>query len=269
MNKFAAVVLAGQRAGPHPVALAAGVAAAVLAPIGGKPMLGRVLEALAAAQCVTGGLIAGDEVLLDSCSDLGRIAQASGFRVVPAQAGPSASAGATVMSLGRFPCLVTTADHPLLTAAIVDEFCAQAIDSGADLAVGIVKHSDVMARLPNTRRTSIKFADGAICGCNLFAVCTPAGLGAIALWQTVEADRKKPWRVMRLLGVNALLAYVFGRLTSTAALARLSTLAKCEISFVALSKPEMAVDVDTVADWHLVERIFSERGPTAASAAGS
>ena len=265
---FAAVVLAGQRPGTHPVAQAAGVAAAVLAPVGGQPMLGRVLGALVAARCVDGGLIAGDEVLLEGCAELARNAQAGGFRVVPARAGPSASAAAAIAGLGRFPCLITTGDHPLLTAAIVDEFCANALRTGADLAVAVVRHRDVMARLPHTRRTSIRFADGAICGCNLFAVCTPAGLSAIALWQRVEADRKRPWRVIGLLGVRALAAYWLGRLTAAAALARLSQLAGCSIAFVSLSVPEMAVDVDTVADWHLVERIFSERRPDAASATG-
>ena len=263
---FAAVVLAGQRAGPHPVAEAAGVATAVLAPVGGRAMLGRVLDALESAQSVDGGVIVGDEILLESCADLARIAQAGGFRVVPARAGPSASAGASIDGLGRFPCLITTGDHPLLTGAIVDEFCAAAIRGGADLAVAIVRHSDVMARVPDTARTSIRFADGAICGCNLFAVCTPAGLGAIRLWQRVEADRKRPWRVIRLLGVRALATYLLGRLTATAALARLSRLAQCRIAFVPLSAPEMAVDVDTVADWRLVEQIFSERLRGAASA---
>ena len=264
-QKFAAIVLAGQRAGPHPVAIAAGVAAAVLAPIGGKPMLGRVLEALASADRVVGGLIVGNGLLLDSSVELARVAQSGGFRVVPAQAGPSASATAAVEAVGRFPCLITTGDHPLLTAAIVDEFCVAALQTGADFAVAVVQHSDVMARLPSTRRTSIRFADGAICGCNLFATCTPAGVQVLRLWQRIEADRKRPWRVIRLLGLRSLVAFLLGRLTAAAALTRLSTLAGCQVRFVRLSRPEMAVDVDSVADWRLAEQIFSERQPAAAS----
>jgi NDP-sugar pyrophosphorylase family protein len=47
---FTAVVLAGDRSSGDPVAEAAGVSCKALTPVGGRPMVLRVLDALEAAQ---------------------------------------------------------------------------------------------------------------------------------------------------------------------------------------------------------------------------
>ena len=260
MTGFRAVVLAGERPGQvHPVAAAAGVRFAVLAPIAGQPMLARVLDTLAGAACIDGGVVVGDVALPASDAEVAAAADRAGFRWQAAASGPSASAAAGVESLAHFPVLLTTGDHPLLDAATVEAFCAAVDASGDDFLVAYVRHADVQARLPATRRTRIAFAGEGICGCNLFAVRTPAGLGALRLWQRVEADRKRPWRVMRMLGATALLRYLLGRLTFAMALARLSALAGCRIAAVRLANPVMAVDVDTPGDWQLVQQLFAER----------
>ena len=93
----------------------------------------------------------------------------------------------------EWPLLVTTADHALLDAATVDEFCNAA--TGADIAIGVVERNALMRRLPGTRRTWIKFRGGAYTGANLFALRSPAVVPAIHLWRSVEQDRKKGWRV--------------------------------------------------------------------------
>jgi hypothetical protein len=105
--------------------------------------------------------------------------------------------------------LVTTADHALLDAATVEEFCGGASD--ADVAIGVVERSNLMRRLPSTRRTWLKFRGGAYTGANLFALKSPEVRPAVELWRSVEQDRKKAWRVLSLLG-PAMLALVSLRL---------------------------------------------------------
>ena len=252
------MVLAGQRPGrAHPVAVAANVPFAVLAPVGDVPMICHVIDALRNSGCVDSGLIVADAELAQASSALTGHASAAGFGWLSASTGPSASAVAGVARCGRFPVLITTGDHPLLDVLTVQQFCAQVQSSADDFLIAVVKHADVQARLPTTRRTRLAFADGGICSCNLFAVRTPAGLGALRLWQRVEAERKRPWRVIRMLGWLALLRYLTGRLRFVSALARLSAMASCRIGAVRLANPIMAVDVDTPADWLLVQQLFN------------
>ena len=60
----------------------------------------------------------------------------------------------------RFPLLVTTADHALLDAAMIADFCAKA--SGADLAIGLVERRALMARLPGPSEPGSDSAAGPI-----------------------------------------------------------------------------------------------------------
>ena len=253
------MVLAGQRPGrAHPVAVAAGLPFAVLAPVGGVPMICHVVEALQRSGCVDSGVVVANSELPLASTMLAERVSAAGFVWLPASSGPSASALAGAAQLGHFPVLITTGDHPLLDATTVRQFCAQVQNCADDFVIAVVKHSDVQARLPTTRRTRLAFADGGICSCNLFAVRTPAGMAALRLWQQVEADRKRPWRVIRMLGALSLLRYLTGSLRFASALARLSALAACRIGAVRLANPIMAVDVDTPEDWALVRQLFDE-----------
>ncbi len=56
---FTAIILAGKRPGKDPVAEAAGVACKSFAPIGGRPMVHRVLDALEAARQVGPRILCG------------------------------------------------------------------------------------------------------------------------------------------------------------------------------------------------------------------
>ena len=106
-------------------------------------------------------------------------------------------------------------------------------------------------------RTTLKFADGGYCGANLFAILSPPGSEALTFWRQVENDCKRPWRIARRLGISALLRYLFRRSTLEEALTLLSEKAGCRVRHVILDNPRAAVDVDTVADQQLAEKILS------------
>jgi hypothetical protein len=150
------------------------------------------------------------------------------------------------------PVLLTTADHALLRNEIVDDFCTRAVGSGLDLVVGLVPYDQVMAAHPGVRRTGWRFRDGTYCGCNLYAFARPRARRAADFWRSVEQERKRPWRVLRLLGAGSMLRYLTGRLTLAEAVERLSTRLEIRIGHVLLPFPEAALDVDTVSDWEYV-----------------
>ncbi len=86
----------------------------------------------------------------------------------------------------EWPLLVTTADHALLDSATADEFCARAL--GADIAIGVVERRAMLKRLPDVRRTWLKFRGGAYTGANLFALRSQRRSGDRAL----ELGRARP-----------------------------------------------------------------------------
>lgn len=257
---WAALVLAADRGAQDPVAAAAGVPCKALAPVGGVPMVQRVLHALAASAAsgqVT--LVGPPRALLQGQPDLERMLAAGQIGWLAAADSPSASAlrGLDAQPTHR-PVLLTTADHALLSPEIVDFFLRAAQASGCDLVVGVAQLATVQARFPGTRRTALRLRGGPYCGCNLFAFVTADGRRLAAFWRRVEAQRKRPWRVVvGALGWGAAARYLAGRLTLEQALACLSSRLGVRLGAVVLPFAEAAVDIDTPADLALVERALA------------
>jgi GTP:adenosylcobinamide-phosphate guanylyltransferase len=244
---FNAVVLAGSRGGVDPVASYAAVTDKALIEVAGRTMLARVTDALRGAGAA--------RILVVHSSDAVRDhALALGAEAMPGKAGPSASAAAAFDVLGA-PLLVTTADHALLRPEWITAFLA-AVPTDADVAALLARRDVVEVAVPDTRRTWLRFADGEWSGCNLFHLATPRAAAAMTLWQEVERDRKRPWRIVRRLGPGLLVRYVLGRLTLAEALARVGALAGVRAAMVPSPYGLAAVDVDKPGDLELVRRLL-------------
>jgi GTP:adenosylcobinamide-phosphate guanylyltransferase len=259
--KFTAVVLAADRGPDDPVAKAAGVRCKSLTPVGGKPMVVRVLDALTASQAVNAYILCGPpKSVVDQEADLETLIASGRVKWFENQATPSSSAFHVLQTLpDETPVLLTTADHVLLSARIVDYFCSEALATGCDVVAGIARHEAVTAAYPETRRTATHLEDGAYCGCNLFAFLTPRARLAADFWRRVEDQRKNPLRLIRVLGWGAVLRYLMGRLSLNEALKRMSHRLGFKAGAVVLPFPEAAVDVDSVNDLKMVENIVSNR----------
>jgi molybdopterin-guanine dinucleotide biosynthesis protein A len=258
---FTAVVLAGDRSSGDPVARAAGVSSKSLTPVGGRPMVLRVLDALEAAREIEDMVLCGpDKSAVEQEREL-RVRIGSGMvRWMESQITPSASAYRAIQSLpDSTPVLVTTADHALLTAEMVDYFCSGARQSNKDVVVGLALHESVTAEYPETKRTAIPLADASYCSCNLFAFLTPEARSAAHFWRKVERQRKKTLRVIAGFGWLNLLLYLLKRPTLAQGLERISRRMGLRADAVLLPFPEAAVDVDTLDDWKLVESIVADR----------
>ncbi|TCP36665.1 nucleotidyltransferase family protein [Sphingomonas sp. BK235] len=251
----AALVLAGSRGGIDPVAAAAGVSDKALAELGGRTMLARVVEALHAAGVAQVAVSATSPTVVAAAERLGATP-------LPTEPGPSASTALALERLGA-PLLVTTGDHALLRPEWVTDFVA-AVPADADVAVLLARREAIERAAPGSRRTYLRFADGHWSGCNLFYLATPQAAAMIRLWQEVERDRKRPWRIVRRLGPGLLLRYLAGRLTLAAAVAHLGRRAGVTAAIVAAADGLAAVDVDTPADLddaraRLAQRAAAER----------
>ena len=259
LSRFSAVVLAGERPGGSALSRELGLKAGVLVNVAGKPSLQRVIEALQAAEWVDGGVVCGPTAeIYRELEDFRNILEHSDFHWLAPAAGPSASAIKAVQSLGRYPVLLTTGDHALLTAELVDGFCRQAATADGDIVAGLAPWPIVHAAFPESRRTVQRYRGEAYCGTNLFAVLNPAGLGALQVWQEVETLRKQPWKIALKVGVWFMLRYLFRRVSLREAFSRLSEISACRAACVMVNDPRSAVDVDSVADRDLAERILRQ-----------
>jgi GTP:adenosylcobinamide-phosphate guanylyltransferase len=254
LSAIDALILAGSR-GPHdPVAALGGVAHKALVPIAGRPMLSYVLDAVAGVPEV-----ARIFVCIDDATDLRAAAGSVAFQRIPPASSPAASMAAALQSIdGQRPLLVTTADHPLLTTAMIRYFLDQAAKD-ADLSVGLAEATTVTAAFPEGKRTFYRLAGQGFSGCNLFLARRP-GAGRVAeYWRRMETHRKQPLRLVREIGIAALIRYALGLLSLDAAFAHVSRLTGAAIRPVLLPFAEAATDVDKPADFVLVEGLLKKR----------
>lgn len=265
---YDALVLAADRGPDDPVARAAGVPCKALAPVAGRAMVLRVLDALQASRSVRRVLLCGPpREILDNACELNSRLQPGQVDWIAPERGPSASAASGLAALGgERPVLLTTADHALLQPALVDRFVELLAGRSLDVAVGLVEYETVRRAWPDTRRTVTRLRGGGYCGTNLFAFPGPAGRRLVERWHRVEAQRKRPWRVIAgILGPLGVLAYLSGTLTLEQALARLSRRLDLRLGAVLLDDPEAAVDVDTAEDLRLAEVLLERRMPGSGS----
>ncbi len=255
--KFAAVVLAGERPGGSAIAQELGLAAGVLVNVAGKSALARVIDALETSEMVDGGLLCGPaaEIYRDN-EEFRQILNGSSFHWTAPESGPSASALAALEQLDRYPVLLTAGDHALLTPGLVDFFCREAVKMDVDVVFGLAPYAFVHAAYPESKRTVLKFSDGQYCSTNLFAILNQAGKAGPAFWWELEVLRKRPWRMAHHLGAGLLLRYLFGRLSLDKAVESLSHAMGCRIGYVRIEVARAAVDVDSVADRDLAEKIL-------------
>jgi len=258
---FSVIILAADRETDNPVAEAAKVSCKALTPVGGRPMVLRVLDALGKAREVSTRILVGPaETSIAENSELSDLVSSGQVKWIAPQTSPSLSAFSALQSLPEdVPILVTTADHALLSPAMIDHFCAAARNSSCDVVAGVARYDLIVKAFPDTLRTVTKLKDGGFCGCNMFAFLTPQARSAANFWRKVESERKKPLRVVKVIGWSAVFRYLCGQLTLDYALAQLSKRMNLKVGVIEMPFAEAAVDVDKVDDWYLVESILAKR----------
>ena len=254
MTRWTALLLAGSRPGADPFAAAHNTDLKALIPVGGVAMVTRPVAALLGASPIDRV-----RVLAQHPERIAAVLPKDERLSVEVSAATIAATLEAILAdpATKFPLLVTTADHALLDGAMIEQFCAAA--EGADLAVGVVERGALMKRLPQSRRTWLKFRGGAYSGANLFAFSSPDATKAITLWRSVEQDRKQGWRMIAALGLPLLLGSMLRLRDLDQTLAAIGRRLGLSIRKVELANPLAAIDVDKPADHALVSSILEAR----------
>lgn len=251
---FTAVVLAGSRPGLDPFAAEHGTDLKALIPIAGEPMVRRPVRALIENENIGKVIVVAQEPA--------RIATALPRDARIDVRESEATIASTILSLVNnpaieWPLLITTGDHALLDGGMIEEMCGASTD--ADVAIAVGERDNLLRRLPQSKRTWLKFRGGAYTGANLFVLGSPKVVPAIELWRSVEQDRKKSWKLIALAGPTAMLGTVLRLLSLDQILARLGRKLGLTVKAVRLSNPLAGVDVDKPEDHALVEAIIAGR----------
>ena len=254
------LLLAGDRQPMDPWVQSLGVPGKALIPLGGTPLLQRVLSTLATwSPC--------RRVVLVSPAGAGyeRAIIASKFprdrliwRAPMPKLYDSVIDGLHQPDVFEQCGLIVSADHGLLNHAWLDAVCSS-ISKDVDVSLGMAGWSLVMHAFPEARRTRYRFSDQSLCGGNLFAFKMPAFEKILKVWARVESERKKPWKMLSMLGPLSVAKYLAGRLDSAEAFSRLSKATGTRIKPTIVHDPAVSVDVDSPEDLRLAERILRER----------
>lgn len=251
--QWTCIVLAGQRPGTDIFARHFGLERKALVPLCGEPMITHVVRTLHKSPHI------GRIIILSQDTESLRSAvdAAGGASLVESQSSISLSIKKQVGETGfASPVLVTTADHPLLTTEMIDEFLRAA---DGDVAIAMVERKVMLGQFPEAKRTWLRFSDGAWSGANLFALMSLKSVFALDLWADAEQDRKKTWRLFMHFGVRL----ASRALTRTIGLRKALDVAGKRLGLdarlVSMSDPAAAIDVDKVSDHILAEKIMIGR----------
>lgn len=260
-ERVEALVLAGRRGGEDAVARAAGVSHKALAPLRGRPLLAHVLAALRAVPAIARVTISIDDPeALRSHPEFGAALAAGEFALHASGTSPADSVRDFIEQSGGASVLVTTADHPLLTASTIEQFLAGALASGSDLTLALVPDHAVLGVAPNNKRTWLRLGRERFTGANLFLARSPGAAKVAAFWRRAEGFRKEPWRLAAVFGAFTLARFLAGRLSLEDAMAAVSKATGARVGAVRLTDGHAGIDVDTPADFALVEKLLGERG---------
>jgi GTP:adenosylcobinamide-phosphate guanylyltransferase len=260
--RFTALVLAGSRGGAgDDLAAAQGEQHRALIPVRGIPMLVRVIRTLRAAPSIGAIVVSIDDPsALDEVGELRELAAAGALQVRRSESSPSRSVIVVLEAQpAGAPVLVTTADHALLTPAMVEHFTSACTPARADVYVALVAATLLRAHYPESTRTYLPMRDDLYSGANLFAFLTPQAKRAAEFWVRAEARRKQPWRLALAFGPRALFLFWRRRLDLDAALERISQVIGARVRAVRMPFAEAAIDVDRASDLALATQILAQR----------
>jgi GTP:adenosylcobinamide-phosphate guanylyltransferase len=256
-GNWTALILAAGRGPNDPMAKAYGVSHKCALPVNGVPMLKRVVDTLRASRSIKTISVSIENAAVARAALSGN---SSDISIIPSENSAPLSAIVAIRKIATFPVLITTADHPLLTAEMVDYFCGQSEKNGADFSAGLAQAEVILAAYPQSIRTFFRFGTDRVSGCNLFAIRNENGLRILEKWQYLEAVRKKPWRLVAAFGPMALVRFLSGSLSLDGVFAIVSKRLGLTAKPILLPFAEAAIDVDKPPDLELAEAILRRRG---------
>ena len=261
--KATALIMAGKRSGTlDPLAAAAGVSQKSVVPVGGKPMIEHVVQAV--ADCDRVGeirIVAHDTAGIEAIPLVAKLVQEGRlvFRPGAFNLVDSVFSGAEG---AQFPLLITTADNCLVTPEGYSEFIEKALAENAGGAAALARKEDVIAADPVGQKRFYEFSDGGYSNCNTYWIGSPAALSAAEIMRGGGQFMKYPKRIAEAFGAINLVRFWLGWGTKEKLFAQVSRRFGFKLVPIVLSNGEFAIDVDEPRSMGVTEKLLARRAGT-------
>jgi CTP:molybdopterin cytidylyltransferase MocA len=258
-----ALVLAGKRGPTDALARSLGASHRAFVPVAGVTMLERVVATLVASGVEKITVSIDEPGLVESVAGLRRLVD-EGRLVARTSAESPASSVLDFLRTGgdaALPALVTTADHPLLTAGNSRSVLARREPRGRG-SRGRCRQRGHVSRALRRHAADVRPSRRRIVlGRESVRRLRGSGPRDLDFWRRAERHRKSPWRLARVFGVAPLLRFAAGRLTVADALETLARTTGARAALVKLPFAEAAIDVDRPADFETASRLLAAAAP--------
>ncbi len=254
----AAIVLAGDRMPPdHPLRRLTGVEKKALLPIAGRPMIDRVLEALAESDrlgfAVVAGLPAGEVARVDLPVHSAEVGAGNVIDSVLAGRDRALEIDSSLRQV-----LVCSSDLPWITGDTIRGFLDACGSGAADFYYPIVDQETMEAAFPGSGRTFVPLRGGRFCGGDLHLVRADLSTD-LPLFRALAGARKSTLALARLFGLSFVVRFLLRAMTVEEATARVRARTSIDVRVVRSRHPELAMDVDGPRHFELAATAFEAR----------
>ncbi|ABC64102.1 molybdenum cofactor guanylyltransferase [Erythrobacter litoralis] len=259
-QKVTALIMAGKRSGIlDPLAERAGVNQKCVVPVGGKPMIQHVVEAVSACDRIDKIHVVAHEP--DEIAEIPIVAEllASGrlvFKPGAFNLVDSVFAGAEG---AEFPLLITTADNCLVTPEGYAEFVEKALAAEAGAGAALARKEDVIAADPEGQAKFYQFKDGGFSNCNMYWIGSEGALGAAEVMRGGGQFVKFPSRIAKAFGWTNLLRFYLGGGSKEKLFEQVSKRFGYKLVPIEMSSGEFAIDVDNERTFRVTEKLLAKR----------
>jgi GTP:adenosylcobinamide-phosphate guanylyltransferase len=212
-----------------------------LAPVRGRTMLARTIDALHACG-VASIAVVGNQAIRDACAGQGI------QMIADAGSGSANVLGALdAWTDQREPLLYLTCDLPHIDARSLQWFIDR-VDPRS-LAMPLCEYRDFAARFPGSPPFGITLAGERVVNAGVFHI-PPGSRSRIREFATALFEaRKAPWKMAGIAGPGAFVRFALGRLSIAQIEARAGRVLGVPVHAVRGAPPELAFDADTVDEY--------------------
>lgn len=152
--------------------------------------------------------------------------------------------------------IIVTADIPMIKSHMINEFIIECQSEYADLYYPIVEKGINAEKFSHMRRTYIKLEEGQYTGGNIVCI-NPRIIGRCKkfIYELMD-NRKKPWKIGKMLGLRFLILLLAGKLTIPAIEQQIYETLNVKAKAIISCYGEIANDIDRVSDIELISKYF-------------
>lgn len=153
--------------------------------------------------------------------------------------------------------LVTSADIPLITSTMIDEFITDSTAIDGDIHYSVIQKEVIEDFDPSSKRTYARLSDGDFTGGNILLVKSAAIASSQKQIEHIFANRKNVFALAKMAGIKFLYNMWRNKVSLSMAEEKAGMVLGCKCRALKCRWAQIGIDVDKVEDWQLVCRHLS------------